>query len=55
LIVFSKHLNGLAQTAIASAVKLDQQEAPQRQKLEGENAQAKLEKARLVNRVHFRP
>jgi len=55
LIVFSKHLDGLAETAIAAGVQLDQQEAPQRQKIEEQNAQAKLDKARLANRVHFRP
>ena len=55
LIAFSKHLDGLAAAAIAAGVQLDQQEAPQRQKMEEQNTQAKLEKTRLVNRVHFAP
>lgn len=55
LIAFSKHLDGLAETAIATGMHLDQQEAPQRQKAEEQKAQAELDKTRLVNRLHFRP
>lgn len=55
LIAFSKHLDGLAETAIAAGVQLDQQEAPQHQKAEEQNAQGKLDKTRLVNKPHFRP
>jgi hypothetical protein len=55
LIAFSKHLDGLAQAAIATGIRLDDQEAPLRQKIEEQNAQNKLEKTRLVNKPHFRP
>jgi hypothetical protein len=34
---------------------LHEQEAPQRQKMEEQNAQGKLDKTRLVNKTHFRP
>ncbi|HEV2419475.1 MAG TPA: hypothetical protein VGX94_16885, partial [Terriglobia bacterium] len=59
MLMFSKQLNGLARTAAAEAVRLDQQEAPQREvelqkKLDEENRTAQ-EKARLVNKVAFRP
>jgi hypothetical protein len=55
LIAFSKHLDGLAQAAIATGIHLDDQEAPLRQKIEEQNAQNKLEKTRLVNKPNFRP
>jgi hypothetical protein len=55
LIAFSKRLDGLAQVSIATGIQLDEQEAPQRQKMESQNAQGKLDKARVVNRLHFRP
>ena len=55
LIAFSKRLDGLAQAAIATGIHLDDQEAPQRQKVEEQNAQSKLDKTRLVNIPHFRP
>ena len=55
LIAFSKRLDSLAQASIASGIHLDEQEAPQRQKVEEQNAQSKLDKARLANKPHFRP
>jgi hypothetical protein len=55
LIAFSKRLDSLAQASIASGVQLDEQEAPQRQKLKEQNAQNKLDKTRLVNKPRFRP
>ena len=55
LIAFSKHLNGLAEAAIAKGIQTDAQEAPERQKAEEQNAQTKSDKTRLVNKGHFRP
>jgi hypothetical protein len=55
LIAFSKRLDALAQASIASGIRMDEQEAPQRQKMEEQNAQSELDKTRLVNKGHFRP
>ena len=55
LIARSKRLDGLAQSAIAAGIHVDEQEAPQRQKAEEQNAQNKLDMARLANKPHFRP
>jgi hypothetical protein len=55
LIAFSKRLDGLAQAAIATGIHLDEQEAPQRQKMEAQNAQSTLDRTRLANKPHFRP
>lgn len=55
LIAFSKHLNALAEAAIAAGIQMDAQEAPERQKAEEQNAQSRLDKTRLVNKPHFRP
>jgi hypothetical protein len=55
LIALSKRLDGLARTAIAAAIQMDAQEAPQRQKLQEQDAKAALQKTRLVNQGHFRP
>jgi hypothetical protein len=55
LIAFSKRLDSFAQAAIATGIHLDEQEAPQRQQVEEQNAQSKLDKTRLVNKPHFRP
>jgi hypothetical protein len=53
-----KRLEAPFRTAIAEAARLDQKEAPQkeldRQARESETERAKLEKARLVNKPHFR-
>jgi hypothetical protein len=59
MLVFSKRLDPLAQAAIAEAIRLDEQEAPQReaerQKTQAEEDRAAQEKARLVNKADFRP
>lgn len=55
LIAFSKRLNALAEAAIAAGSQLDAQEAPERQRVEEQNAQRKSEKTRLVNKGNFRP
>jgi len=59
MIIFSKRLDILARAAVATAIRLDEQEAPQRE-LAGQNAEAKKsrlaeEKARLLNKAAFRP
>jgi hypothetical protein len=59
MIAFSKRLDVLARTAIAEAIRLDAQEAPQReidrQKKQDAEAFAAQEKARLANKRNFRP
>lgn len=59
MILYSKRLDVLAQRAIAEAVRLDAQEAPQReienQKHQAEAERAAAEKARSVNKPNFRP
>ena len=59
LILYSKRVDGLAQAADIEAVRLDAQEAPQReidkQKKRVEDDQLALEKARSVNKLNFRP
>jgi hypothetical protein len=59
LIGFSKRLDVLARAAIAEAIRLDEQEAPQReierQKKQDEENRAEQEKARVVNKPSFRP
>jgi hypothetical protein len=58
MLVFSKQLDALARAAIVEAIRLDEQEAPQReierQKKQDEENRAVQEKARLVNKVGFR-
>ena len=59
MLVFSKRLDPLAQAAIVEAMRLDEQEAPQReialQKKQDEENRARQAKARLVNKAAFRP
>jgi hypothetical protein len=59
MLVFSKRLDPLARAAIAEAIRLDEQEAPQRemerQKKQDEENRAQQEKARPVNKAAFRP
>jgi hypothetical protein len=59
ILVLSKQLDGLARTAIVEAIRLDEQEAPQReierQKQEDEASRAEQGAARLVNKAAFRP
>jgi hypothetical protein len=59
MLIFSKRLNPLAEAANAQAIRLDEEEAPQReierQKQQDEANRAKQEKARKVNKADFRP
>jgi hypothetical protein len=59
LVAYSKRLDDLAQAAIVESVRLDKQEAPQREiesrKKNDEESRAKQEKARRVNKPPFRP
>jgi hypothetical protein len=59
MIAFSKPLDALARAAVAEAIRLDEQEGPQReierQKEEDAKDRAGQEKARLANRPNFRP
>jgi hypothetical protein len=58
MLVFSKRLDPLAQAAIAEAIRLDEQEAPQRevalQSKQDEENRVGQAKARLVNKATFR-
>ena len=59
MIAFSKRLDALARTAVAEAIRLDEQEAPkqevERQKKQVAENRAEQEKARLANKPNFRP
>jgi hypothetical protein len=59
MILYSKRLNALAEAAIVEALRLDAQEAPQKevelQKRKNEESRLVLEKARSVNKPNFRP
>jgi hypothetical protein len=59
LILYSKKLEALAQTAIAESARLDSDEAPQRelerQKKRDDSERVLLDKARAVNQPNFRP
>lgn len=59
MVVFSKRLDALARLAIVNSIRLDQQEAPQReierQQKEAEDNRASEAKARLANKTNFRP
>ena len=59
MVVFSKRLDSLAQAAIVEAIRLDEQEAPQReierQKKDEVEKSVQQERARLVNKASFRP
>jgi hypothetical protein len=59
MLMFSKRLDVLARTAATEAVRLDEQEAPQRaielQQKQNEENQAAQATARLANKVAFRP
>ena len=59
MLVLSKRVDALAQEAIREAIRLDEQEAPQRdierRKTEGEETRAAQEKARPANKADFRP
>jgi hypothetical protein len=59
LVAYSKRLDALARAAIIEAIRLDEQEAPQReterQRKKDEENRAKQDKARRANKVPFRP
>lgn len=59
LVAYSKRLNTLAQTDVIEAIRLDEQEAPQRelirQQKRGEDTRMQQEKARRLNKTPFRP
>lgn len=59
MVLYSKRVDALAQAAIAEAIRLDKQEAPQRelakQKKRDEEEHLLLEKARSANKPNFRP
>jgi hypothetical protein len=59
MVAFSKRLDAIARLAIINSMRLDQQEAPQReierQKKEAQENRAMEEKARLANKANFRP
>ncbi len=59
MLLYSKHLDAMAQAAIVEAARLDAQEAPQReiekQKDQAEADRLALEKARFENKPNFRP
>ncbi len=59
MVIYSKRLETLAKAAIVEAIRLDEQEAPQRetarQKKKGEENRVQQEKDRRVNKAPFRP
>jgi len=59
MVVFSKRVDALARLAIVNSIRLDEQEAPQRevarQQKEAQENRATEEKARLANKTNFRP
>ena len=59
LVLYSKPLDALAQAAIAEAVRLEAQDAPQReinqQRKRDDEERLALEKARALNKPNFRP
>jgi hypothetical protein len=59
MLIFSKPLDALAQVAIVEAIRLNEQEAPQReidrQKKQDDEKLAAGQKARPANKENFRP
>ncbi len=59
MLIFSKRLDALAQVAIFQAIRLNEQEAPQREidrlKKQDEDKNAAGQKVRPVNKANFRP
>lgn len=59
LVAYSKRLNTLAQKAVIESIRLDEQEAPQRelirQQKRGDETRIQQEKARRLNKAPFRP
>ncbi len=55
IVMLSKRVDALARAAIAKAIRLDEQEAPQRLKDQAHEDRLRQEKARLLNKPVFRP
>ncbi len=55
MVMLSKRVDALARAAIAKAIRLDEQEAPQRLKDQAHENRLRQEKARLLNKPVFRP
>jgi hypothetical protein len=59
MVLYSKQAEAVAQAAIVESVRLEAQEAPQReiekQKKREDDDRLALEKARLANKPNFRP
>jgi len=59
MLIFSKRLDALAQVAIVEAIRINEQEAPQREidrlKKQGEDENAAGQKVRPANKAKFRP
>ncbi len=55
LLILSKRLDAIAQTALIEAARLDVLEAPQREKNHDQEAQSELAKTRALNKGNFRP
>lgn len=59
MVVFSKRLDGLARAAVVEAIRLDEQEAPERElerkRKQDEDSRIAQAKARLTNKATFRP
>jgi len=59
MVMYSKRLGAMAQAATIEAIRMDQEEAPQREiervKKQEEEYRTQQEKVRLVNRATFRP
>ncbi len=59
MVIYSKRLDAAARTAITESLRIEEQEAPQReaehQKKQEEAYRVKEEKARLANKASFRP
>lgn len=59
IVMFSKRLDAIAQAAVIESARLDNQEAPQReierQKKKEDDSRSQQEKARLTNKLSFRP
>lgn len=55
LLIVSKSLDAVAQTALLEAARLDALEAPQREKNQNQEAQSELAKTRSLNKGNFRP
>ncbi len=55
MVAFSKRLDVLARAAVAKAIRQDEQEAPARLKQQAEQSRIAQQKARISNKITFRP